>query len=349
MVSRAGSPSCTPPAWAPSPPRSRSSRGGHGRGPRHHLQRHGRPAPRPRAGRRHRAARARHRHGRLPHGARGRPPALARVADEPAHGRHRARRRARPGPRARRAERRRQHPLDAAALPPALARRRRRRALGDEVPLGSQRRRARRHRRAGHRARPRPRCAPRRHRTLHGAVAGPMEVFLALRGLRTLSVRFERASATAAELARRLEAHDAVERVRYPGAGAILSIDVQGGLEAAERVCAATRLWLHSTSLGGVESQLERRRRHPSESEQVPVTCCGSRSASSTSTTCGPTSTRPSARLTPGRAPAAAGGPRRHARRAGSGVPRARAAGTRARLLCRAGTSTRATVSASRP
>ncbi|MER7071292.1 PLP-dependent transferase [Terrabacter sp. NPDC000476] len=111
----------------------------------------------------------------------------------------------------------------------------------------------------------------RRHRTLHGAIAGPMEVFLALRGLRTLAVRFERASATAAELARRLEAHDAVERVRYPGAGAILSVDVRGGLEAAERVCAATRLWLHSTSLGGVESQLERRRRHPSESEQVPV------------------------------------------------------------------------------
>jgi cystathionine gamma-synthase len=111
----------------------------------------------------------------------------------------------------------------------------------------------------------------RRHRTLHGAIAGPMEVFLALRGLRTLSVRFERASATAAELARRLADHPSVARVRYPGAGAILSIDVAGDADAAERVCAATRLWLHSTSLGGVESQVERRRRHASESEQVPV------------------------------------------------------------------------------
>jgi cystathionine gamma-synthase len=98
-----------------------------------------------------------------------------------------------------------------------------------------------------------------------------MEVFLALRGLRTLSVRFERACASAAELARRLEGHPSVERVRYPGSGAMVSIDVVGGADAAERVCASTRLWLHATSLGGVESQLERRRRHPSESERVPV------------------------------------------------------------------------------
>ncbi|GAA2745805.1 PLP-dependent transferase [Terrabacter aerolatus] len=110
----------------------------------------------------------------------------------------------------------------------------------------------------------------RRHRTLHGAIAGPMEVYLALRGLRTLSVRLERASANAAELAARLEGHPSVARVRYPGAGAILSIDVAGDADAAERVCAATRVWLHSTSLGGVESQVERRRRHPSESTQVP-------------------------------------------------------------------------------
>jgi cystathionine gamma-synthase len=110
-----------------------------------------------------------------------------------------------------------------------------------------------------------------RHRTLHGAIAGPMEVFLALRGLRTLALRFERASATAAELARRLEAHPAVGRVRYPGSGAMLAIEfVDGDAETAERVCAATRLWLHSTSLGGVESQLERRRRHPSEPTSVP-------------------------------------------------------------------------------
>ncbi|MEO7754360.1 MAG: PLP-dependent transferase [Terracoccus sp.] len=109
-----------------------------------------------------------------------------------------------------------------------------------------------------------------RHRTLHGSIAGPMEVFLALRGLRTLSVRFERACANAAELARRLAEHPGVARVRFPGNGAMLAIDVAGDAAAADRVCDATALWLHSTSLGGVESQLERRRRHPSEPTSVP-------------------------------------------------------------------------------
>lgn len=110
-----------------------------------------------------------------------------------------------------------------------------------------------------------------RHRTLHGAIAGPMEVFLALRGLRTLGLRLERASANAAELAGRLAAHPAVGRVRYPGSGAMLAIELTSGdADSAERVCAATRLWLHSTSLGGVESQIERRRRHPSEPVSVP-------------------------------------------------------------------------------
>lgn len=110
----------------------------------------------------------------------------------------------------------------------------------------------------------------RRHRTLHGAIAGPMETYLGLRGLRTLALRFERSCATAAELASRLDGHPGVARVRFAGTGAILSIDVAGDAAAAEQVCAATRLWLHSTSLGGVESQLERRRRQPAEPATVP-------------------------------------------------------------------------------
>ncbi|KGN42671.1 trans-sulfuration enzyme family protein [Knoellia aerolata] len=110
----------------------------------------------------------------------------------------------------------------------------------------------------------------RRHRQMHGAIAGPMETWLALRGLRTLSVRLERASANARVLADRLEGHAAVERVRYPGFGAMVSIDVAGDAAAAERVAAATRLWVHATSLGGVESQIERRRRQPGEPEAVP-------------------------------------------------------------------------------
>jgi cystathionine gamma-synthase len=109
------------------------------------------------------------------------------------------------------------------------------------------------------------------YRTLHGAIPGPMEAWLVLRGLRTLHVRLERASQTAQLLVERLEEHPAVERVRYPGFGAMVSIEVAGGQEAAEAVCSAVRLWTHSTSLGGVESQLERRRRHPLEVDSVPV------------------------------------------------------------------------------
>ncbi|MFC7491744.1 MULTISPECIES: trans-sulfuration enzyme family protein [unclassified Knoellia] len=110
----------------------------------------------------------------------------------------------------------------------------------------------------------------RRHRQLHGAIAGPMETWLALRGLRTLSVRLERACANAAVLAERLAQHPGVDRMRYPGFGAMVAIDVSGDAEAAERVAAATRLWVHATSLGGVESQIERRRRQPGEPEVVP-------------------------------------------------------------------------------
>ncbi|KQX69577.1 PLP-dependent aspartate aminotransferase family protein [Angustibacter sp. Root456] len=126
----------------------------------------------------------------------------------------------------------------------------------------------------------------RAHRHLTGSIAGPQEVWLALRGLRTLTVRVERAQANAAELARRLQAHPAVRAVRHPslpddpgharavaqmrGFGAIVSIEVDGDAAAAERVAAATRLWVHATSLGGVESSLERRRRHAAESPVVP-------------------------------------------------------------------------------
>lgn len=126
----------------------------------------------------------------------------------------------------------------------------------------------------------------RAHRRLHGGIAGPHEVYLALRGLRTLALRVERAQASAAELARRLAGHPAVARVRHPslptdpghavaraqmrGFGAMLAIEVHGGARAAEQVAASTRLWVHATSLGGVESTLERRRRHSAEVATVP-------------------------------------------------------------------------------
>jgi cystathionine gamma-synthase len=108
-----------------------------------------------------------------------------------------------------------------------------------------------------------------RHRKLHGAIPGPMETFLALRGIRTLGVRLERAQANAADLAARLAGHPAVRVVRYPGFGTVLSIEVDGGADGADAVVGAVRLWVNTTSLGGVESTLERRRRRPSESPTV--------------------------------------------------------------------------------
>lgn len=124
------------------------------------------------------------------------------------------------------------------------------------------------------------------HRTTHGAVAGPFEVWLALRGLRTLALRVERAQANAAELARRLADHPRVVEVRYPGLpddpgharaaaqmdgfGAIVGVRPAGGPAGADAVVGAVRLWVPATSLGGVESTLERRRRFPTESPTVP-------------------------------------------------------------------------------
>ncbi len=125
----------------------------------------------------------------------------------------------------------------------------------------------------------------RRSRTALGAVPGTMEAFLALRGLRTLPLRLERSCATAGELARRLERHPAVERVRYPGLvadpghdialrvldgfGAMLACEVRGGAEHAATVCASVRVWTHATSLGGVESLVEHHFR-PSGRRQLP-------------------------------------------------------------------------------
>ncbi len=123
-------------------------------------------------------------------------------------------------------------------------------------------------------------------RTMLGAVPGPLAAYLALRGLRTLPVRLERAQSNAAELARRLDDHPAVRRVRYPGLpsdpghgraaaqmrgfGAMLAFET-ATVAAADRVCERVRLLTHATSLGGVETTLERRRRHPNE-ELTPPT-----------------------------------------------------------------------------
>jgi cystathionine gamma-synthase len=105
-------------------------------------------------------------------------------------------------------------------------------------------------------------------RSLNGATPGMLECFLALRGSRTLALRLRHAQASAAQLAKRLAEHDAVGRVRYPGFGTIVSFELADAT-AADRACRATRLIRHATSLGGVETCMERRSAHPGQ-EHIP-------------------------------------------------------------------------------
>jgi len=107
-------------------------------------------------------------------------------------------------------------------------------------------------------------------RDLLGAVPGPFEAWLALRGLRTLHLRVERAQANAVDLAGRLEGHPAIAQVRYPGFGGILAVVLADGPMAADLLTRKTRLWVHATSLGGVESTFERRRRWKTEPATIP-------------------------------------------------------------------------------
>ncbi len=124
------------------------------------------------------------------------------------------------------------------------------------------------------------------HRSTYGAIAGPFEVWLALRGLRTLALRVERSQANAVELTARLAEHPQVAQVRHPsratdpgherartqmaGFGSVIGLRPRGGRNHADDVVARVALWLPATSLGGVESTLERRRRFGSESLTVP-------------------------------------------------------------------------------
>lgn len=112
-------------------------------------------------------------------------------------------------------------------------------------------------------------------REFAGATPGTLEMFLAARGARTLSLRLERAQRNAMTLAERLANHPNVALTRYPGLsshptheaarrqlkgfGSIISFDVRGGSGAADAVCAAVRVIQHATSLGAVESTIERR------------------------------------------------------------------------------------------
>ena len=113
-------------------------------------------------------------------------------------------------------------------------------------------------------------------RKLTGGVLGPFEAWLLLRGMRTLFLRFERASKNALQIAQHFENHAALERVLYPGLeshpqhevakrqmvngfGGMMSLLVKGGADEARKVASGTRLFVPATSLGGVESLIEHR------------------------------------------------------------------------------------------
>ena len=120
----------------------------------------------------------------------------------------------------------------------------------------------------------------------HGAIAGPWEAWLALRGIRTLSLRVERAAANAAVLAERLAAHPRVVAVRYPGRpddpshevarrqmagfGSMVSFETTGGAQETEELLGRLRLLTVATSLGGVETLIERRGRWQGEQALPP-------------------------------------------------------------------------------
>ncbi|QGG40944.1 trans-sulfuration enzyme family protein [Aeromicrobium yanjiei] len=109
-----------------------------------------------------------------------------------------------------------------------------------------------------------------KRRSVLGAIPGAMETWLATRGVRTLHVRLERAEANARELHERLSAAPQVTRSRYPGFGTMIAFEVEGGAAVAQKMTEQSEIITYATSLGGVESTWERRRRHAGEPESVP-------------------------------------------------------------------------------
>ena len=121
------------------------------------------------------------------------------------------------------------------------------------------------------------------HQNAAGAVPGPFDCWLVLRGIKTLALRMERHSANARAVADFLTSHDAVERVFYPGLlqhpghaiaarqmrdfSGMVSFTVRGGYEAAAEVVGRTKVFQLAESLGGVESLIE----HPGRMTHASV------------------------------------------------------------------------------
>jgi cystathionine gamma-synthase len=121
------------------------------------------------------------------------------------------------------------------------------------------------------------------HQNSMGAVAGPMDAWLVLRGLKTLAIRMERHSDNAERVVEFLQSHPAVSAVHYPGLeshpghevakrqmrryGGMISFQLKAGEDIAVKVCGETQLWTLGESLGGVESLIE----HPARMTHASV------------------------------------------------------------------------------
>jgi cystathionine beta-lyase/cystathionine gamma-synthase len=119
---------------------------------------------------------------------------------------------------------------------------------------------------------------------LQGANASPFDAMNGLRGLRTLGVRLRQQSATALEVARALEAHSAIDNVRYPGleshpqadlakrqmrvAGGLVTFDLRGGLDAGARFVESVQVCRSAPSLGGPETLVT----HPASTTHAGLT-----------------------------------------------------------------------------
>ena len=126
----------------------------------------------------------------------------------------------------------------------------------------------------------------RKARELSGGTPGTLEMFLALRGLRTMSLRLAASQANALTIARRLSEHRCVHSVRYPGLlshpayklastfmrgfSGVVTFEVHGDAARADAVCRSLKIIRHATSLGAVESTIERRAAVPGQ-EHLPA------------------------------------------------------------------------------
>ena len=125
-------------------------------------------------------------------------------------------------------------------------------------------------------------------RKLTGGLLGSFEAWLLLRGMRTLALRYERASENAMKIAEFLQSHRAVEKVLYPGLashssyevakkqmkngfGGMMSVQICGGVEPAMKFVSLVNVFIRATSLGGVESLIEHRRSIEGPNSEVPV------------------------------------------------------------------------------